>query len=171
MKSKLTYTCIDKVFIQSQDSYSLCRIFKKTIQIPAKPSKEEEQAEDAKKESMWISEEQMLGEDSSGTEFSREMETVEEKILNHEYPKFPCDASSSDLTQGTCTPTDTGIAEDFQPHFACDEANSATNSYTMGIGYASNLFQVTFKSNLKFRTLTHFMIVRVCIITSHVDVA
>lgn len=133
--------------------------------MPAKPSKEEEQqAEDAKKESMWISEEQMLGEDSSGTEFSREMETVEEKILNHEYPKFPCDASSSDLTQGTCTPTDTGIAEDFQPHFACDEANSATNSYTMGMGYPSNLFQVTLRFNFKFRTLTNFMIVRVCIV-------
>ncbi|KAG5106902.1 hypothetical protein AAZX31_15G246600 [Glycine max] len=125
-----------------KDSYSLCRIFKKTIQIPAKTNnKEEEQVENAKKESMWISEEQMLGEDSSGTEISREMEAVDEKILNHEHPKFPCDASSSDLTQGTCTPTDTGIAEDFQPQFACDEANSAANSYTMGIGYPTNLFQ------------------------------
>lgn len=117
----------------------------KTIQIPAKPKEEEEQAQNAKKESMWTTEEQGLGEDSSGTEISREMETVDEKILNHENPKFPCDASSSDLTQGTCTPTETGVTEDFQPHFACDEANSAANSYTMGIGYPTNLFQVPFK--------------------------
>lgn len=135
----------------------MCRIFKKTIQIPAKTNnKEEEQVENAKKESMWISEEQMLGEDSSGTEISREMENVDEKILNHEHPKFPCDASSSDLTQGTCTPTDTGIAEDFQPQFACDEANSAANSYTMGIGYPTNLFQVTFKLNFKFQICDEF---------------
>ncbi|KAK7271359.1 hypothetical protein RJT34_27182 [Clitoria ternatea] len=119
-----------------KDSYSLCRIFKKTIQIPTKPK--EEQGEDAKKE-----EEQVLGEDSSGTEISREMETMDEKVLIHDhYPKFPCDASSSDLTQGTCTPTDTGIVDEFQPHFACDEANSAANSHTMmGIGYPTNLFQ------------------------------
>lgn len=134
----------------------MCRIFKKTIQIPAKTNnKEEEEVENAKKESMWISEEQMLGEDSSGTEISREMENVDEKILNHEHPKFPCDASSSDLTQGACTPTDTGIAEDFQPQFACDEANSAANSYTMGIGYSTNIFQVKFKLNFKFQNFNN----------------
>lgn len=120
----------------------MCRIFKKTIQIPTKP-KEDEQNENAKKNLMWVSEEQVLGEDSSGIEVSRELETMDEKVLNHEHPKFPCDhASSSDLTQGTCTPTDNGIADDFQAQFACDEANSAANSYSMGIGYPSNLFQV-----------------------------
>ncbi|KAJ1381831.1 NAC domain [Sesbania bispinosa] len=132
-----------------KDSYSLCRIFKKTIQIPAAKSKEEEQAEDIaatnKKQPMWVSEEQVLGEDSSGTEISREMETVDhEKVVNHENPKFPCDASSSDVTQGTCTPTETCIADDFQPQFACDEANSSAanyNSYPMGMGYTSNPFQ------------------------------
>lgn len=122
----------------------MCRIFKKTIQVPAK-LKEEEQGEDAKKDLMWVSEEQPVGEDSSGNEISREMENVYDKVLNHEHPKFPCDASSSDLTQGTCTPTDTGVADDFQAQFACDEANSAANSYSMGIGYPSNLFQVKFQ--------------------------
>ncbi|KAK7243732.1 hypothetical protein RIF29_38543 [Crotalaria pallida] len=125
-----------------KDSYSLCRIFKKTIQIPTKP-KQGEQAEDAKNDLVFVSEEQqLLGEDSSGIGVSREMETMDEKILNNEqYPKFPSDASSSDLTQGTCTPTETGIGDDFQAQFASDEANSAANSYSMGIGYPSNLFQ------------------------------
>ncbi|CAL0326360.1 unnamed protein product [Lupinus luteus] len=125
-----------------KDSYSLCRIFKKTIQIPNKP-KEDEQANDAKKELMWFSEEQVLRKESGGIDVSREMETMDDKILNHheQYPKFPCDASSSDLTQGTCTPTETCIGDDFQAQFVCDEANSAANSYSMGIGYPSNLFQ------------------------------
>ncbi|XP_057450483.1 NAC domain-containing protein 54-like [Lotus japonicus] len=121
-----------------KDSYSLCRIFKKPIQVQAKPKEEDhEQAEEgAKKE--WFSEEQVLREDSStGTEISREIETMDEKLLNH--------ASSSDVTQGTCTPTDrnkTCMADDFQAQFSCDEANSAANSYPMGIlGYPSNLFQ------------------------------
>ncbi|MED6205879.1 hypothetical protein PIB30_021837 [Stylosanthes scabra] len=133
-----------------KDSYSLCRIFKKTIQIQAKPKEEEEH-------------QALLGEDhSSGIEISREiMETMDDdnnnnnKVLNsnnnnnEQYPnnnnnKVPnCDASSSDLTQGTCTPTptETGIADDFHAQFACDEANSAANSYSMGISYSSNLFQ------------------------------
>lgn len=113
----------------------MCRIFKKTIQIQTKPN-EEEQAEDSKKEIM------MQGEDSSGTEI---METMDEKVINinnNEYPKFPCDASSSDVTQGTCTPTETcnnnNITDDFHAQFACDEANSSTISYPIG-----NLFQVT----------------------------
>lgn len=125
----------------------MCRIFKKTIQIPAK-AKEEEQAEDVAKNS--------VGEDSSGTEISREVETVDhEKVVNHHHEHHPnklippCDASSSDVTQGTCTPTDTCIVDDFQAQFACDEAISSAannNSYIpMGlIGYPSNLFQVTF---------------------------
>lgn len=114
----------------------MCRIFKKTIQIPTKTN-EEEQGEDTKKEMM------MQGEDSSGTEISREiMETMDEKVIyNNEYPKFPCDASSSDVTQGTCTPTETcnnNITDDFHAQFACDEANSST----IGLSYPSNLFQV-----------------------------
>ncbi|KAL5100692.1 hypothetical protein RYX36_005019 [Vicia faba] len=118
-----------------KDSYSLCRIFKKTIQIPTKTN-EEEQAEDTKKEIM------MQGEDSSGNEI---MENMDEKVINNnEYPKFPCDASSSDVTQGTCTPTDTcnnnNITDDFHAQFACDEANSSTISYPIG-SYPSNLFQ------------------------------
>lgn len=131
-----------------QDSYSLCRIFKKTIQIPTKTN-EEEQVKDTEKE-MTVFEEQVQGEDSSGgTEISREiMQTMDEKILNHdEHPKFLCDASSSDVTQGTCTPTDTCNnipTEDFHAQFAYEEENSSAISYPMGISYPSNLFQVTF---------------------------
>lgn len=150
----LFFSCISNTVLTikfsqtSQDSYSLCRIFKKTIQIPSK-SKEEEQAEDAKK----VSEE-----DSSGTEISREIETLNDKVLNYnnEYPKLPCDASSSDVTQGTCTPADTCIADDFQPQFTCDEANSASISYSMGIGYPSNSFQVTFYLNTSLSHI-HFV--------------
>jgi hypothetical protein len=126
----------------------LCRIFKKTIQIPTKNN--DEQVEETKKEMML--EEQLQGEDSSGTENSSEiMETMNIKVLNQdENPKFPCDASSSDVTQGTCTPTNTcnNIADDFHAQFACDEANSSAISYPIGIGYSSNLFQVTFLKNL-----------------------
>ena len=127
----------------------MCRIFKKTIQIPTKTN-EEEQVKDTKKE-ITVFEEQVQGEDSSGgTEISREiMQTMDEKVLNHhdEYPKFPCDASSSDVTQGTCTPTETCNniqTEDFHAQFAYDEENSSAISYPMGISYPSNLFQVTF---------------------------
>jgi hypothetical protein len=129
----------------------LCRIFKKTIQIPAKSK---EQVEETKKEMML--EEQLQGEDSSSTENSSEiMETMNIKVLNQdENPKFPCDASSSDVTQGTCTPTNTcnNITDDFHAQFACDEANSSAISYAIGIGYSSNLFQVTFFKSLIYIT-------------------
>ncbi|KAI4333256.1 hypothetical protein L6164_018089 [Bauhinia variegata] len=119
-----------------KDSYSLCRVFKKTIQIP-KP-KEKEQTENNNKESMWASEEQVQGEDSSGIE--REIQMKNEKVQNHhDPPKFACDASSSDITQGT--PPETGNADDFQVQFVSDEANSASNSYSLGLDYSSNLFQ------------------------------
>ncbi|KAJ7982101.1 NAC domain containing protein [Quillaja saponaria] len=132
-----------------KDSYALCRIFKKTIQIP-KAKDEKKNGLDlmnAKKESIWVSGEQLLGDDSSGIEISREMEAAadhdDQKIFNnHEYyPKFHCDASSSDLTQGT--PTENGVADDhFHAQLASDEANSASNSYSLGMqDYSSNLFQ------------------------------
>ncbi|KAL1300105.1 hypothetical protein HN51_044795 [Arachis hypogaea] len=126
-----------------KDSFSLCRIFKKTIQVQDKSKEEKEH-------------QALLEEDhSSGIEISREMEAMNDNNNNNitlnsneQYPnnnnnKLPnCDASSSDLTQGTCTPTETGIADDFHAQFACDEANSsAANSYSMGIAYPSNVFQ------------------------------
>lgn len=128
----------------------MCRVFKKTLQIP-KPKEDQEEelqteniAKKGSKSNMWVSEEQGLREDSCGIEISREMETADDQkvIVNHN--KFPCDnASSSDLTQGT--PTDqTGIADnDFQAQLASDEANSAANPYSLGLDYSSNLFQVT----------------------------
>ncbi|XP_028799757.1 NAC domain-containing protein 86-like [Neltuma alba] len=141
-----------------KDSYSLCRVFKKTIEIPKpKEDREEEETEitanknKGSKSDMWVADEQGLREDSSGFEVSREMEIPDEKTMvnknnNHDggnsNSKFPCDnASSSDLTQGT--PTDqTGLADnDFQAQIASDEANSAANRYSLGIDYSSNLFQ------------------------------
>ena len=79
-----------------------------------------------------------LRDDSGGLEISREIESPEEKVFNQDNPN-----SSSDLTQ--VTPIETAAADDFQAQFACDEANSVAHSYSMGIGYPSNLFQVTFQ--------------------------
>ncbi|XP_054814770.1 NAC domain-containing protein 54-like [Prosopis cineraria] len=140
-----------------KDSYSLCRVFMKTIQIPKpKEDQEEEETENtaknkATKSDMWVAEEQGLREDSSGFEVSREMEIADEKTMlnnnNHDGErsndnKFPCDnASSSDLTQGTPT-HQPGIADnDIQAQIASDEANSAANPYSLGIDYSSSLFQ------------------------------
>ncbi|KAJ7949024.1 NAC domain containing protein [Quillaja saponaria] len=124
-------------------SYALCRILKKKIQLPK--SKDEQIDEKANKESIWVSEEQLIWDDSSGIEISREMEAAAEedqKFNNHEcHPKSHCGASSSDLTQGTPTETN-GVADDhLQPQFASDEANSASHSYSLGVDYSSNPFQ------------------------------
>ncbi|KAF7822464.1 NAC domain-containing protein 86-like [Senna tora] len=107
------------------DSYSLCRVFKKTIEIP-KPKEEEN-----------------IGKKESEEEVIHEAEVEADHPNNYNInKKFACDnASSSDLTQGTPT---ADINNDFQPHFASDEANSASNPYSLPaipIDYSSNLFQ------------------------------
>lgn len=91
------------------------------------------------KETAGFSDEQMLGDDTSGIESSRRRE-VEDENFNNDYSKFPSDTSSSDFTQAT--PTETGTADDFQAPFISDEANSAANMYSLGVDFTSNLIQV-----------------------------
>ncbi|XP_028786268.1 NAC domain-containing protein 45-like isoform X2 [Neltuma alba] len=116
------------VFSSLKDSYSLCRIFKKTIQTSESP-KEKDKAKEAKKESVGSAEE--------------EDDTVANYHHDHANNKFPnCDASCSDLTQGTHT--ETGMVDDFQAQFTCDEANSAAKITYSQLGIMedpSNLFQ------------------------------
>ena len=121
-----------------QDSYALCRIFKKTIQIPK--AKEKEQTENLENgNSVSALDEQLLGDDTSGLETFQGREAEDENFIQ-DYSKFPSDTSSSDLTQGT--PAETGIVDDLQAPFASDEANSAANLYSLGVDYSSNLIQV-----------------------------
>ncbi|KAI9116580.1 hypothetical protein K1719_012747 [Acacia pycnantha] len=158
---RLTHSIPPTSSCSLKDSYSLCRVFKKTIQIP-KPKEDQDQEEETEmtanknkgsKSDMWVAEEKGLREDSSGFEVSKEMEMEiadEKRMVNTNNDdgdnfnsKFPFDnASSSDLTQGT--PIDqTGVTDnDFQAQIASDEANSAANPYSLGIDYSSNLFQL-----------------------------
>ncbi|KAM1004140.1 hypothetical protein ACFX13_004440 [Malus domestica] len=129
-----------------KDSYALCRVFKKTIQMP-KSNKEYTPIgiNNADNDSIWVSNEQLLGEDTSGINegASRGIETdQDENDSNHDYPKFLSDTSSSDLTQGT--PTETGIADDLQAPFASDEANSSADLYSFGVHCSSDLLQETY---------------------------
>ncbi|KAI9071058.1 hypothetical protein K1719_023074 [Acacia pycnantha] len=109
------------VFSSLMHSYSLCRVLKKTIQTSESPK--EDKTTEAKKE-------------SSGPE-----KEDDDKILNQDLATN-YDASCSDLTQGT-QHTETGLVDDFQAQFACDEANSeVNNTYSLGIMEdPSNLFQ------------------------------
>ncbi|XP_044468885.1 NAC domain-containing protein 86-like [Mangifera indica] len=102
-----------------KDSYALCRVIKKTIQISNGVQKEKMAG---------ISDEQMFRDDTSGIESSNGNN------------KFPSDTSSSDFTRGTPTET-AGTADDLQAPFVSDEANSAAHMYSLGLDFSSNLFQ------------------------------
>ncbi|XP_011014226.1 PREDICTED: NAC transcription factor 29-like [Populus euphratica] len=119
-----------------KDSYALCRVFKKTIHIPKK--KEEKNNGNEEKDAAWVSEEQLLGDDTTGIESSKGRE-AEDENFNNDYCKFPCETSSSDVTQGT--PIETAIADDLQAPFPSDEANSSASLYSMGVDFSSNLIQ------------------------------
>ncbi|XP_040941133.1 NAC domain-containing protein 86 isoform X2 [Gossypium hirsutum] len=96
-----------------KDSYSLCRIFKKNIQIPKTKGAAVENNQ------------------SFGDEISRGREAeVEDENFN---------TSSSDVTQGT--PNETGMADEYQPPFTSDEANSSANLSSLGPDFSSDLFQ------------------------------
>ncbi|GLT54097.1 hypothetical protein SLA2020_273250 [Shorea laevis] len=133
-------TCHTAASSSLKDSYALCRVFKKTIQIMPKTKREEDQEEtnigNVEKDSVWVMDEQFLFEDETN---SRGKEADDENFI-HEYSnnKFPSDTSSSDLTQGT--PADqTGMADDLQAPFASDEANSAAHfSNYLGVDFPSN---------------------------------
>ncbi|KDP36447.1 hypothetical protein JCGZ_08577 [Jatropha curcas] len=99
-----------------KDSYALCRVFKKTMQIPkSKQGKNDAENED-------------------------DNYCNDENLNINDYSKFPIsDTSSSDVTQGT--PMETALADDSQAPFTSDEANSSANMYSMGLDFASNLLQ------------------------------
>ena len=112
-----------------QDSYALCRIFKKNIQIP-KTKEEAVENKNVEKEVGWVSEEQLFGDDGCGTDISRGRELEDENF----------NTSSSDVTQGT--PNETCIPDDYQAPFTSDEANSSANLCSLGVDFSSNLIQV-----------------------------
>ncbi|MBA0752088.1 hypothetical protein Gogos_000957, partial [Gossypium gossypioides] len=105
------------------DSYSLCRIFKKNIQLP----KTKEAA--------------VENNQSFGDEISRGREAeVEDENFN---------TSSSDVTQGT--PNETGMADEYQPPFTSDEANSSANLSSLGPHLSSDPFQIPSYTNLHYQ--------------------
>ena len=103
-------------------------------------SKEEENA-NVGKESAWGLEEHLLVDDTNGTEISQGREAGDENF-EQDYPKFPSETSSSDLTQGT--PFEHGVTDDLQSQFLhSDEANSSAHLYSLNMQYcSSNLIQV-----------------------------
>ncbi|KAF4389029.1 hypothetical protein F8388_026758 [Cannabis sativa] len=133
-----------------KDSYALCRVFKKTIQIP-KCNKDEENPDnnningrnntekDNQSTALVIINESNL---KIPHQISRRVENNNE---DEYYPinnnKFVSETSSSDLTQGT--PTENGVMDDFQAPFASDnEANSSADLYSLAlINSSSNLVQ------------------------------
>ncbi|GKV37863.1 hypothetical protein SLEP1_g45835 [Rubroshorea leprosula] len=116
-----------------KDTYALCRIFKKTMQIPK--AKEEKIQKN-------IVRDHQIREDTTGTEVSRKMKAEDEINFNNECSKVPSDTSSSDIT--------TGVADDIQPDpFTSDEANSSANiMYSLGVDmdFSSNLIQDSYAS-------------------------
>ncbi|KAB5538587.1 hypothetical protein DKX38_016120 [Salix brachista] len=125
-----------------QDSYALCRVFRKTIHIP-KTKLEENKGNDQEKDAALVSEVQLLGDDTvSGIESSKGRDNADhrDENFNNGYCKFPSETSSSDVTQGT--PIETAIPDDLQPPFPSDEAISSSASlYSMGVDFSSNLIQ------------------------------
>lgn len=119
----------------------MCRIFKKTIQIP-KGNKEEKPKNSAKtvKDLATITTESSL----NGIDpIPKGVEKDDENFNNNDfYPnKFVSETSSSDLTQGT--PNENGVTDDLQAPFASDnEANSAADLYSLGVDCSSNLIEV-----------------------------
>lgn len=100
--------------------------------------KEEENNGTGEKDAAWVSEEQLLGDGTSGIQSSKGRE-AEDENFNNDYCKFPSETSSSDVTQGT--PIETAIADDLQAPFPSDEANSSASLYSMGVDFSSNLIQ------------------------------
>ncbi|KAF9674492.1 hypothetical protein SADUNF_Sadunf10G0132900 [Salix dunnii] len=123
-----------------QDSYALCRVFKKTIHIPK--TKEENNGNDQEKDAALVSEVQLSGDDTvSGIESSKGRDDAHhrDENFNNGYCKFPSETSSSDVTQGT--PIETAIPDDLQAPFPSDEAISSASLYSMGVDFSSNLIQ------------------------------
>ncbi|GAV64897.1 NAM domain-containing protein [Cephalotus follicularis] len=129
------YRLLDAIYASTpssnlKDCYALCRVFKKTIQIPK--TKEAGIDGNVEKEVVYVDD------NNNGRE-------GDEENLKHDNYKTTCgcDTSSSDVTQVTPTGHDhqAGLADDIQAPFAYDEANSSTstNMYSLGVDFSSNL--------------------------------
>ncbi|KAE8679201.1 NAC domain-containing protein 86 [Hibiscus syriacus] len=109
-----------------KDSYSLCRVFKKNIQILK-----------TKVATATIENNQSFGDEiSRGREFEVD---VEDENFN---------ASSSDVTQGT--PNEPGMVDEYQAPFISNEANSSTDLSSIDLDFSSDLIQVPGYTNLRY---------------------
>ncbi|TYI71242.1 hypothetical protein E1A91_D08G280300v1 [Gossypium mustelinum] len=123
-----------------KDCYALCRVFKKNIQI-LKPKEEEAVGNNNNVDK----EKQLHGEETSGNEIpkGRQVEIEDENLIT----------SSSDLTQGTSYETGMAMADDNQPPFTSDEANSSANniSSSLAMDFSSNLIQAEGYTNVEYQ--------------------
>ncbi|XP_010260796.1 PREDICTED: NAC transcription factor 29 [Nelumbo nucifera] len=117
-----------------RDAYALCRVFKKTIQVP----KTKEEQNGCSEELHWLNNERegLLGDDTSGNVISQRRE-VGEETYDQDTSRILSDASSSEVTEGT--PMHHGTTDDQHVSFASDEANSSTNVSPLNVDYFSNL--------------------------------
>ncbi|PPR94705.1 hypothetical protein GOBAR_AA25962 [Gossypium barbadense] len=122
------------------DCYALCRVFKKNIQI-LKPKEEEAVGNNNNVDK----EKQLHGEETSGNEIpkGRQVEIEDENLIT----------SSSDLTQGTSYETGMAMADDNQPPFTSDEANSSANniSSSLAMDFSPNLIQAEGYTNVEYQ--------------------
>ncbi|XP_023007203.1 NAC domain-containing protein 96-like [Cucurbita maxima] len=128
----------------TKDSYALCRVFKKTTQVPKSIGEKEIEGNAEAPTWQTADEHDMQVDDSGGPESSRGGMESNEDVDSfghflHEYnPKiFSSENSSSDLTQGN-------VADDLPAPVASDnEANSAANNlYPIYIDCPSNFMQI-----------------------------
>ncbi|KAK4439526.1 hypothetical protein Salat_0287500 [Sesamum alatum] len=107
-----------------QDSYALCRVFKKNIVIP----------KTSRQQSVGATVDQVLWDDNIGTtpETSRDHreDADDDNIIKHPEvcSKNPSEASSSDLTQGTPIGA-LGSKHDSPAQIASDEVNSSIDQF------------------------------------------
>ncbi|XP_065853941.1 NAC domain-containing protein 54 [Euphorbia lathyris] len=100
-----------------KDSYALCRVFRKTMQISKTKEGKNKDKINVNKEENCVSDEQFQADDISGVETSKG--NNEDEIFNNDYSKFPSETCSSDVTQSTPIEAVINI----------DEANSSANMY------------------------------------------
>lgn len=117
-----------------QDSYALCRVFKKAINVPKtevhKAGSENELSVWALKDNLLISDIETSGRRGNG-----------EDNLDGEYSKFPSETSSSDLTDGIPA-NEIASANDLQAPLTSDEANSSSELYPLHADSFLNQIQV-----------------------------
>ncbi|XP_058071328.1 NAC domain-containing protein 71-like [Magnolia sinica] len=117
-----------------KDAFALCRVFKKNV---CKPKMDDPQGAIFTDESSWVPNDYLLGDDDTSygnvicrREFGEENYEMDDS-------KFPSDASSSEVTQGS--PFDNAMTYNLQGCFAAiDEANSSTNVSPFRVESTSN---------------------------------